>query len=193
MIDYELEIRKYAKSNNIHTASGFTHVSIPDEIKDKVTMFTKNVILKKMSEAQYQLDGFNKHKRFYTGMLGEAGLEVLLNKPFMDWSIGYSREYAVPDLKTMGFNIGIKTVEYGKFPLVMKQPKDPEIINIKTKNDTIIILGLATVDVLREYSSDSLVLSPNVLRKGTKTGFFGFDKLIRFDNLEELQDIYTRI
>ena len=126
-------------------------------------------------------------------MLGEIGLEVLLGEEFMDWSIGYSREFAVPDLKKLGMNIGIKTVENGKFPLIFKKPTYPEIINLKTQSDVIIVLGLATVDVLKEYQDTKYVKSPNVLRKGTKTGFYGFDKLIRFRSLDELQKVYATL
>lgn len=133
MNDYVRELTKYAKANGLSCADDFTHVSIPSEMTVKVHEFTRRVILQKMTESRYKLDGFNKHKRFYTGMLGEIGLEVLLGEEFMDWSIGYSREFAVPDLKKLGMNIGIKT------------------------------------------------------------GFYGFDKLIRFRSLDELQNVYATL
>ena len=50
------------------------------------------------------------------------------------------------------------------------------------------ICGLATVEVLNKYQSLDLILSPSLRKRGTKTGFYGFHKLIKPDNVREHLD-----
>ena len=61
-----------------------------------------------------------------TGLLGELALEYTLGIKFIDWSIGKSADYHIPDIP--GYKVGIKTVEYGKFPIIFKKNYYPQII-----------------------------------------------------------------
>lgn len=121
--------------------------------------------------------------------MGEVALEQFLGIDIVDWSIGDSSIYNVPDLGKHSLDIGVKTVEYGKFPVIHKNVVRPEIINIRTLYNKILICGLATKDCLRKYQDDDLILSPSLRRKGTKTGFYGFNELKTFKNLEELTSL----
>ena len=112
-----------------------------------------------------------KSKRFTTGFLGEAALEKLFGIPIIDWTIGYSGLYHIPDIP--GYRVGIKTVERDKFPIIFKDNSYPQIICIKSTkyNNLIFVCGLATSNVLNNYQDDDLILDPNLRARGTKTGF----------------------
>jgi hypothetical protein len=159
----------------------------------KLKNFVNLLIKEKQKETHHQIDKYQEYKRFYTGLLGEAALEELLNINIIDWEIGDSRNYNKADLSKQNLNIGIKTVEYGKFPIIHKNSIRPEIINVKINDTDIFICGLASIKVLLEYQEEHLILSPFLKEKGTKTGFYGFNKLIKFNNLNELKNIYEKI
>ena len=159
---------------------------LPEELQ-KIDNFVTQVIQAKQQEKHHKIDDKNEYKRFFTGMMGEYAVEKILGQKFVDWSIGDSAIYNVADLNALGINIGIKTVEIGKYPIIHKEAERPEIICIKRRDNLIIICGLATIDVLNTYQDDSLVLSPYLRRRGVKTGFNGFEHLIGFSTLEDLK------
>ena len=159
-----------------------TNTNILDE-------FVKNIIEKKKEETHHKSDSYNETKRWYTGMGGELALEKFINKKFVDLSIGNSNDFHVADLSKLGLNIGIKTVELGKYPIIFKKSHKPEIIIIKLDNYKYCILGLATVDILNKYQDDTEILSPSLRARGTKTGFIGLHNLKRFKNFEGLLNI----
>lgn len=154
---------------------------------DKIATLSKEIIKAKVSESHHRCDNHQEFKRFYTGLLGEAALEKLFHTEIVDYNVGPSSYFNVADLSKQGLNIGIKTSEKWNFPVIHKYVKRPEIINVKKDDNTIICLGLATVEVLQQYQSDDYILSPYLKARGTKTCFYGFDKLITIRNLDELR------
>ena len=50
----------------------------------------------------------------------------------------------------------------------------------------VFVCGLADVEVLNRCQDDELILSPNLRRRGTKTGFWGFQFLTPINSLEDL-------
>jgi hypothetical protein len=152
----------------------------------KLDEFIKNIVAKKMSEAHHKIDSGNEAYRWRTGMGGELALEQLLGKSFVDLSIGDSNDYHVPDLSKLGLEVGIKSVECGKYPVIFKRSEKPEIVILRLADDTFSILGLALVEDLNKYQDDSQILSPALLARGTKTAFTGLHKLKGFKNLDEL-------
>ncbi len=162
-------------------------VFLPEKKIEKARNFAKNIIMEKMTEEHHQIDCGNQIGRFFMGMLGEIAIETLFGIDFIDWSIGDSKFYNSADLKDLGLNIGIKTVEGGKFPVIHKKPKRPEIINISLRTNAIAVCGLASIRVLLKYQDDGLILSPNLRARGVKTGFYGFKELQSFKNLSELK------
>lgn len=165
MLTYDTHIKPYS--------SRFIKIVVPEVKTEKIKQFV------------IKIDGKNEYKRYYTGMLGEAALEELLGIEIIDWTIGDSSNYHTPDIPNL--KIGIKTVEYGKFPIIFKSNYYPQIINIRTSKDTVFICGLATVETLNKYQSDDLIISPLLRKRGTKTGFYGFNELIPFKTLDELK------
>ena len=178
MRDFVTEVAK-CKPNMIY-------ITLEPEILQKIDTFTKAVIQAKEIEAHHLIDHGQEYKRFHTGLMGECALEKLFNRSFIDWSIGVSNAYNTADLKSLGYNVGVKTVEFGKFPIIHKKPYRPELICIKRNENTIILCGLATIKALQQYQDDDLILSPALRARGTKTGFYGFDQLIKINSLADL-------
>lgn len=167
----------------------FKTIRVPAKKIKQLKEFVKKVVEVKRCEPVHVIDGSKEIQRFYNGFLGEAALEVFFGKEFIDWSIGNSRKYNKADLEPLGLDVGIKTVEYGKFPVVHKKPVRPEIIILKVKHNEVLLCGLATVVVLEEYQDDDLIIDPRLRARGVKTGFYGFSKLKPFNNLEELIEL----
>lgn len=164
------------------------YIVLSPEILQCVDKFATEVVKTKTTESHHIIDNGQEHKRFYTGMMGECALEQLFGIQFIDWTIGESSYYNVADLRAIGFNVGIKTVEMHKFPIIHKNSKRPEIICIKRTDDTVIVCGLAMPEVLNKYQNDELIMSPKLRARGTKTGFYGFAELIPIHSLDDLKE-----
>lgn len=178
MRDFVTEVVK-CKSNMIY-------IELGQETLTKINQFVQQVIRVKESESHHLIDSGQEYKRFSTGLMGECAIEKFFGVDFIDWSIGNSNTYNIADLTALGVNVGIKTVEMGKFPIIHKIAHRPELICIKRNETTIILCGLATIDVLNDSQDDNLILSPNLRRRGTKTGFYGFDRLIKVESLDDV-------
>ncbi|MBR2284211.1 MAG: hypothetical protein IJ874_07315 [Ruminococcus sp.] len=146
---------------------------------------------RKAQEELHRRDGNQEFKRIMTGCLGEAALEQLFGMDIINWEIGDSKNFNSPDIP--GYRVGIKAVEQGKYPLIFKENYYPQIMCIVSNKswDTVFVCGLATVDVLNTYQDDRLVLDPNVLRRGTKTGFYGYGQLVPVETIDDIE-IYKK-
>lgn len=171
MIDYLYEdlVARNAKK--------FIPVIVPDFKIIKIRELARDIVLAKQKEEHHKVDCKQEYKRFVTGLMGEAAVEEYLNVKIIEWDVGNSTNYNHPDMQK--FKIGIKTAERNKFPVITKENKYPQIICVLSdkKPNVVFICGLATTDVLNRYQSETLILSPNLLERGTKTGFYGFHKL----------------
>ncbi len=161
-------------------------VDVEEAFQKRIRSFAEAISEAKAEEEHHKKDHYNEVKRFSTGYLGEAALEKLFDMKIIDWTIGESAIYHVPDVP--GYSVGIKTVEYGKFPIIFKKNYYPQIICVThpTQYGTVYICGLGTPNVLNKYQSDDLILDPNLKKRGTKTGFYGFEYL---EHIESLSDI----
>lgn len=173
-INYETYVKPYEHR--------FCKITVPNQTITSIKAFINDLIKAKQTEQIHQIDNGQEFRRFYTGLLGEAALEILLGIPIIDWNIGISKDYNSPDIKSL--SVGIKTVEYGKFPIVFKQNYYPQIINLKVDESTILVGGLAGTHVLNTYQSDDLILSPNLKARGTKSGFYGLHTLINLQKVD---------
>ena len=165
----------------------FQEVSLSEEEMTQIESFADEVIKAKKSEYHHQIDGHNEKKRFVTGLCGEMALSKVLGFDIIDWNIGNSKKFHHPDIP--GYNVGVKTVEWGKFPIVFKNSHYPEIICIRgVKNpNKVLICGIATPDMIKEHQSDDLILSPSLRARGTKTGFYGFNALWDLSKLKHFK------
>ena len=163
-------------------------ITVDSDYQKKIADFVTDLIQHKASEKQHKVDNNKEFKRFFTGYLGEAALEKLFGIKIIDWTIGDSAIYHVPDIP--GYSTGIKTVEYGKFPVIFKNNFYSQIICVtgpETKG-LVYICGLATKEVLNKYQDIDLILDPNLRKRGTKTGFYGFDHLLPVRSIEDIAD-----
>lgn len=167
----------------------YIRVKIDDDIIEKIKELTYRVVIEKQKEFHHKFDGNKEYKRFYTGFLGEAAIEKFFGINIIDWSYGDSKKYDVADLSKIGLKIGIKTSEVYNFPIIFKHNTYPQIINIRYGSNVIFICGLATVDILNCYQNDELILSPALRRKGTKTGFYGFNELISLKGITDINEL----
>ena len=106
-----------------------------------------------------------------------------LTKQFQEENIIYSNNSQMKNK-----NLNTKTVEKEKFPVIFRKSYKPEIIVVKQSDRVFYICGLATVEVLNKYQSIDLILSPSLRKRGTKTGFYGFHKLVRPDGIKKYLD-----
>lgn len=163
-------------------------IEISDVQYKRIEEFAEEVIKVKEKENHYIKDRFNMKKRFMTGIIGESAVEQLLGIPIVDFTIGDSKSYNHPDIPY--YNVGIKTVEYFKFPVVPIRNEVNQMICIKgiESDKEIYVCGLATVEVLNEYQDIDLILSDNLRARNIKTGFYGFNKLIKVESLADIKD-----
>ncbi len=160
---------------------------ILDESKDQeIRLFVKKAVeRKKLEGGQYIKDPRSLVKRYYTGWGGECAVEKHIGKKFVDFSVGNSKDYYVPDLRSAGYEVGVKTVSMGDFPLLRKpspsSSNTPQIIVIKESRYVFYVCGLATYDMVNHPSNFSslLVRSSGVLELGVKSAFYRFDLLNR--------------
>ena len=180
MVDYLYEDLVARYSGN------FIPVIIPQDTIKRIEWLAGEIIKRKKEEEHHIIDNEKEFKRFVTGLMGEVAVEILLGINIVDWSVGDSKDYDYPDIK--GFNIGIKTAERNKFPIIFKKNYYSQIICVRSdkRDDAVFVCGLATPEILNRYQSESLVLSQGLRERGTKTGFYGFCKLKRIERIEDL-------
>ena len=179
---------KYSYEEYVHPyVNKFSLIEVDDEYVNEIKKLSFNIALKNvMTETNHKKDHGNELTRLRTGLIGEAALEKLLSISVIDWSVGDSEKYNKPDIT--GYSVGVKTVEWGKYPVIFKKNDYPQIICIKNKNDNkVLICGLATPDILNKYQDDELIISENLLKRGVKTGFYGFKHLIPIRSINDLQ------
>lgn len=169
----------------------FVKISFTDEELVPLGKFVDKIVEAKLKEDHYKVDSGSLKKRFYTGFLGEMAISLIFEKNTVDWAIGNSKIFNKADLSAIGKNIGIKTVEWGKFPIIHKNPKRPEIINIREGN-SVYVCGIATIANMESNSSDDLILSDQLRKRNVKTGFFGFEDLKYFPKDRILQRLKNR-
>ena len=164
--------------------ASYPKVSLSTDKDAQIRSFVKKVIEKKRQEGgQYFKDPKSLAKRYLTGWGGECAVEQHIGKSFVDFSIGDSNDYYVPDLRSAGYEVGVKTVNMGDFPLLRKptpsSSNTPQVIVIRKSNLDFYICGLATYDVVNDPSNFSqlLVRSGGVLEVGVKAAFYRFDLL----------------
>ena len=80
-------------------------------------------------------------------------------------------------MEKAGIRGGVKSTEQGKFPIVYRKNYYPQAMVVKLPNHKYKIAGVGKPKVLDRYQSDLFVLDKNILKKQTKSAFFGFGSL----------------
>lgn len=176
----------------------YIDITIPQEKVDRIKEFCKDVVKAKRENNDNINDSDYEYQRFFSGTLGEAGVEQFLGVEIIDWDVGPSRIFNVADLSSLGLNIGIKTVKQrsGSFPQINIPVRRPEIIVIRPKDEndrisdnTVRIMGVSSVEVLSKYTDERLRYGKLNQKCRPKWGFYKFDEIKKFDNIEDLRGI----
>ena len=166
---------------NLINFHSIVEVKIPDKVVKKIQQISTDIA--DMTN-KFQEDFNHIEKRFFTGFMGEAAVEIVLKKTFIDWTVGPSKNYTNPDLMPLGLDIGIKTVtSENQWPLIKKLSY--QIICVFHPPNIVWVCGLATPEILDKYSSSKLVKSYGAKLKN-KRGFFGYKYLLPFKSWDEL-------
>lgn len=174
-------------------SSNFHLIEIEQDKIKLIDEFIKNIREVKKKENHHQIDSNAFYQRFFTGTLGELALEKFFKiDGIVNWEVGESNSFHKSDLRSLNLNIGIKTVKYGQFPIIFKKSYNDEIIMIRWKNRFVYICGLARKDILNKYQSDELIIDPKLKSRGTKTGFYGFEHLLHFNDLNHLKELVNQ-
>lgn len=172
--------------------SNFIEVNLNNDYVDRIKAFAEKIAESKtihssdFGQTHYRRDNRSLIKRYITGTSGEAAVEELLGITVVDWRIGNATQFNRPDIQQ--YNVGVKTIEYGNFPIIFKKNFYPQIMCIKEDDAHVLVCGIATIDVLNKYQSDSLILDSRLRARGTKTGFYGFDHLKQIHSVDDIAD-----
>jgi hypothetical protein len=170
---YKVNVDPYIKQ--------FIRIYINNEEYNNLKEFSVE-IAKQKHEEHFNIDDDVISKRFLTGLLGERALEIFLNLNIIDYTIGIAKDYNLPDISE--FNIGIKSCEWGKYPIIFKQNEYGQVINL-VKGQEVFICGYATVQMLQDFQNDSYVINKKLQARGTKTAYFNFADLISINLVKE--------
>lgn len=163
-----------------------TKIKLSKDDVERVEDFARNVSAAKFKEGTLDYKGMYKRRR--TGTMIERAVEKLIGKEFIDWTIGPSENYKIPDLRPMGMEIGVKGSEYGNHPMINYPVENPEIIGILAQDKPVVsILGVFDIDVLKNYSTKLLINTAEAVDKNTKTAFYGLQHGLYFDSVDDLR------
>lgn len=151
--------------------------------------FCKEIMAAKLEERHYQVDNDQIDSRFETGFFGQAAVDKFLGINTFDYSVGKSKEYDVSDLSSIDIDCGVKSADWSNYHVIHKRAKRSEILTVRYNEYEYIICGLATIDILQSYQDDKLIMSHKLRARGVKTGFYGYEHLKQFKNLEELKTL----
>ncbi len=171
-------------------------IFISNEERSNVMDFVRKFKSAKRQEKNHRIDDDQQFQRFLNGFLGEYALEKFLGVQFRDDTVGQSSKYNQSDLKSIGIQSGVKTFRKGNYPTVLRQFNGYQILvctesvfndNKEPIGTYAYICGLAHKDVLDKYSSVDLISNKKLKERNVKAGFYGFDHLVPFHNIEELK------
>lgn len=182
-----------------------TEIILPQEIYDEILYdFIPRWKEAKKKEYYFKMDSDVMVKRALTGFLGEACMEILLGVSVLDRdkdgriAVGESHSFKNADLSNTGMDIGIKTVEYMKFPVVKRNVRRAQVINFMMDNRTFLVGGYASIRTLRDFQKSELILNDNLRNKRLRNGqiekiaFWGLHQLVPITDLESLRTVYYK-
>ena len=149
---------------------------------------------KKTFGHHYAVDQKNIHARSSNGHKAQAALECQLGMKFTEWMIGNKKLFNDPDLRPIGLEIGVKAFKAPRnAPIIFKYSKYPEIIMCRDEYDHNLYhcLGVFGPTDLNhpDFVCDTLIQDPDLLERGTKTGFYKIDKGVPFKTLDDLKKL----
>lgn len=162
--------------------------TLPQKRINEILNFIETV----KENGNHKMDKNEIAERLWLSLSGEMAVEKIINKEFIDLIPREKVFYNTYSMKNIGFDCIVKTIEYGKYPIIKKNEKKSHIIVLKgndPKKFRFMILGVATPEILRKYSSIDYIISEKIKAKNIYTAFYGFDHLIDFYDYESLSKI----
>ena len=146
-------------------------IKLTERDKKKARDFADKVAEAKVVEGIYKRDNKGISERHYVGKIGEIAIEKLLMTSYVDYSIGNSHKYGIPDLRDAGYEIGVKTTKKQNGVIfVPARPKYPQIVCVFDEvNSLVHIMGLITVETMKQYGDEELL--PPFISPSYKKGF----------------------
>lgn len=151
----------------------------------------QEIAKKKLTEAGHRYDNRKEITRNITGLMGEAAMEQVLGIAIIEWSAGYTLDYAHPDISQYG--VGVKTVQHGKHHVIAKRSWYPQILCTVLSDTQVQVNGLATPRMLNELQDDQYILDPRLRAKGTKTCYTGYAQLIKIRSRKDLEKVLENL
>ena len=130
---------------------------------------------KKEGEGRYDRDKKNLPGRFRCGGVCEVAVGMSLGKVVLDTRLGNCNNFSKADLLALGVAAGVKgATERNTFPMIQRT-HDAQIICMWDEGTKVRIYGIATPEVIRDYTHPLLVKDSNA--RDAKGGFYGFHML----------------
>lgn len=168
--------------------ANFNHIKIRYSDKKKIQDAALSLLnLKDFGQLRDRYEGEMFYKRFTKELMSEIALEKLLEISFINWE-AKKRIRDFPNRLT--FNnliVGITPFDFSEYPVLIDDEVSlPQIFTIKKGDDSIYICGVAPKEMLLEHRKE-LPSIPMAL--GKKVIFTGFEHLIKFSSIKELEEI----
>ncbi len=135
---------------------------------------------------KYEGDAF--FEKFLQKIISIIILENLLKKELINWNTIDPKNYK-PTLNIKGMTIDVITSNFGEFPIINIENKNPAIIAIKKDDKNVWICGFADKKTLNCRQDESLLKSGATKGFNNKTAFIGFDELKLFKSIGDLEQI----
>jgi hypothetical protein len=166
-------------------------VKITQEQCDRVKTFGTQWADNKMEVGlHYTPDSNQIYTRNTRGHLGQVALENYLGMQFTDYDPIFDLSKNIPDLEPIGLRYGVKTNRPRNPFMIFRNSDYPEILITQDPQCelTYYILGLFPTSLLNhpDFVCTSLIYDDQVLRRGSKIGFFGVDLGKPFSSYDDL-------
>jgi hypothetical protein len=133
---------------------------------------------KKQGEGRYDWDRKKLPERFKCGNVCEIATGISLGRDVLDPRLGNCLGFSKADLEALGVRAGVKGAKWrNTFPMPQRT-SDPQIICTWDEGTKVRIYGIASPEVIAEYSHPFLVMDSSA--RDSKGGFYGFHKLFLY-------------
>lgn len=189
MVIYQIQ-RANLKRSLDNLCQRYLHDSFWDYVQTRINF-------KIIKDGRYSFDNKKMEKRICIDAYTECFMNIFTSGEYIpDFSVGQSKNYNIPDLQSIGLEVGIKSAHMPNAHLIQKpdRVKYPELlIHVNTNDNDYVefrLYGLATVEVMVKYADDSLVLDKRALKY--KTAFNSYDQCKEVYTFEMLKKVYGR-
>lgn len=196
---YELTMEKIQELQNLSLEHfnkakvNCPFIDLNEEDEKEIDRLAKYAAEVAAEEDRMQKDSNAFYNRFYSGFVGEFAVSKYfgVTKLFKGCYPGGSYTNDAVDLGYLGLNMGIKCSKVGSVVKVAFKERFPQIIcqykklsewkdNREVSYIRVYFMGILKPEYIEFYCKRDYIDDINVLKKGSKGGFFEFEKLVPF-------------